>query len=102
MPAGGRIGAVTPSLDAAQSAFLSQSEQLKTVLAQTIRAAEALRADWWGTGNESFEAVMARFHQTSMLMTQELDEIARNVGISSQAFFDLDAQLASAWNGFGG
>jgi WXG100 family type VII secretion target len=102
MPAGGRIGAVTPSLDSAQSAFLSQSEQLKTVLAQTIRAAENLRADWWGSGNESIEAVMARFHQTSMAMTQELDDIARNVGITSQAFFDLDTNIASSWNGFGG
>ncbi len=100
--AGDQIGARTGQLDAAATNFMQRAEACKTALLSVNSAAEALRSDWWGTGNESFEAVMARFHRAGQNLIQELEEISRNVNASSGAFTQLDQDLQRAWNGFGG
>lgn len=89
-------------MQGAATTFARHAEECRSSLQTVNIAANNLRTGWKGQGNESFEAVMARFHATGQALLQELDEIGRNVNLSAQAFSQLDSDLRSAWQGFGG
>lgn len=97
-----RIGGVTSSMDAAAANFKAKAEEFLTSLQQVTSAAENLRADWWGQGNVSFEAVMTKWNTDAKNIVQDLEMISQNVKGSSQSFQQLDADLSKAWSGFGG
>lgn len=95
-------GGRTFTMDATASKFVTQAEDFTTSLSNITSAVSALMNDWWGQSPVAYQNAMAKWDRDAKQIVADLEEITSQLKGSSQSLRDLDTQLASTFNGFGG
>jgi WXG100 family type VII secretion target len=95
-------GGRTHEMDATAAKFVSQAEEFNTSLANITSSVQALMSDWWGNSPVAYQGAMAKWNRDARQVVADLEEITTQLKGSSTSLTDLDNQLASMFNGFGG
>lgn len=96
------IGGRTHTMDATAQRFVTQASDFTTQLGQITSAVQALLADWYGSSPIAYQNAMAKWDKDAKAIVADLEGLTSQLKGSSTALTDLDTQLASAFNGYGG
>lgn len=98
----GKIGGVTPEMDAAVKKFMGNVADFHTALGQINSAVANLMAAFWGNGSVAYQNAMGKWNKDTAVLVQDLEQLTKGLGTSSSSLVSLDQEIAGMFGGYGG